>query len=388
MQADRLAAVGVLAAGLAHEINNPLAYALYNMETISDDIAQIASMPAAGQESSRPRVGYLADLRERLDAAIDGIRRVRDLVHDLETFSNVNSERLVPLELRPVVDSALRLSGAEIRHRARVVTEYGDTPPVLGDPSRLAQVFLNLVVNAAQAIPEGNQAENEIRVVLTSDGGDVVVRVHDTGHGMDAEQLRRAFDPFFTTKPVGIGSGLGLSVCHNVVTAHRGRIEADSTPGEGSCFTVRLPAAVEPSPEDNEPPSTSPAAGRSLRVLVVDDEPEVGKAVGRMLAAGSHQVTVLRSGVEAWRVLQEQTFDAIVCDLMMPNMSGMDLFEQLQKNASSLAEQVVFMTGGAFTERARRFVESVDNACLGKPFQAAELHRALARLGSPKHHTH
>ncbi len=383
VQADRLAGVGVLAAGLAHEINNPLAYALFNLESIAEDVAGVESLCTAGAEleSIRERLENLADFRERLEAAVDGMRRVRELVQDLETFSSVHSERLVPLELRQVIDSVLRLGNAECRHRARVVTHFQETPLVLGNPSRLAQVFLNLVVNAAQAIPEGRKAENEIRVVLSTDGEDVVVEVRDTGVGIPPEQLGRLFEPFFTTKPIGIGSGLGLSVCHNVVSAHGGSIEVESTPGQGSSFRVRLPASTRQGAQLVEEPPVSAAPQRRLRVLVVDDEPQVGKAVRRMLS-DSHQVTLSRSGDEARRILDEQVFDVVVCDLMMPNVSGMDLYDRLQRTRPEMAQRVVFMTGGAFTERARRFVERVDNVCLGKPFNVLELRRAVERLGS------
>ena len=383
VQADHLAGVGLLAEGLAHEINNPLAYALYNMESVTDDVARIESLCAAGAgvESIRKCLENLVDVRECLDAAVDGMRRVRELVQDLETFSSAHSERLVPLDLRQVIDSALRLSNAECRHRARVVTDFQDTPLVLGNPSRLAQVFLDLIVNAAHAIPEGRQADNEIRVVLSTDGEHVTVEVRDTGTGIPPEQLERVFAPFSTTKPIGVGSGLGLGVCHNVVSAHGGSIEVESTPGQGSSFKVRLPAATRESLRVVEEPPSSAGTGRRLRVLVVDDEPQVGKAVRRMLS-DLHQVTLSRSGDEARRMLEEQVFDVVVSDLMMPNVSGMDLFEQLQRTKPELARRVVFMTGGAFTERARRFVECTDNVCLGKPFNVLELRRAVERLGS------
>ena len=173
VQADRLASVGVLAAGIAHEINNPLAYAIYNLESLRQDLADLEAE---------------GDLRERLDAALEGMRRVREVVHDLETFSNVESDRQVPVDLRTVIDSALKLSSAEIRHRARVVTDYQETPLVRGSAPRLAQVFLNLIINAAQAIPEGHQSENEIRIVL----GHRRVPGHGRGAGHGAGHLRRA----------------------------------------------------------------------------------------------------------------------------------------------------------------------------------------------------
>ncbi len=386
LQADRLAGVGALAAGLAHEINNPLTYALYNMESMMDDLGGIEALCSAGEGDEhavvvrlRERLHQLEDFRERLEAAVEGIRRVRDLVHDLETFSSVHSDRLVQFELRPVLDSTLRLTGTECRHRARVVTEYQETPQVLGSPARLAQVFFNLVVNAAQSIPEGHQDENEIRVVLSSERRQVVVEVRDTGEGIPPEQLKRVFDPFFTTKPIGIGSGLGLSVCHNIVAAHGGSLEVESQPAQGSCFRVRLPASEERQDEVEAAPVSS-APGRRLRVLVVDDEPEVGKALRRMLSC-EHDVTVLRSGVQARSTLRQQTFDVIVCDLMMPNLSGMDLYDEISREEPELARRFVFMTGGAFTERARRFVERIGNICLGKPFKPDELRRAVARCG-------
>ncbi len=330
----------------------------------------------AAVRGDQGQLANVSDMRERLAVALEGVERVRDIVGDLETFSNIHSENLVPVDLRSLIESALRLGRAECRLRARVVTDYRDVPPVLGSPARLAQVFFNLVVNAAQAIPEGDRAGNEIRIVLFAKGADVVVEVHDSGRGIVPAHLGHVFEPFFTTRPVGLGSGLGLSVCHNVISAHRGSIDVTSTPGKGSCFSVRLPADVGRSIENPRGKPLPLAQGRVLDVLVVDDEPEVGRVVARMLA-GVHQVTVLRSSVEAEQVLATRPFDVVVCDVMMPDVSGAELFKRLTIARPELARRMVFMTGGTFTERARRFVEEVDNECLTKPFTMAELRRAV-----------
>ncbi len=239
---ERLASVGTLAAGVAHEINNPLAYVLANvafaMETIDG-----ATGPGAG-----PADGALAkampECRKALAEAQDGAGRVRDIVRDLKVFSRADPERRVPVDVNGAVAGALRIVGDELRHRARLVRDLRDVPPVLADESRLAQVFVNLLVNAAHAIPEGRPDENEIRIATRAgERGSVIVEVADTGRGIPPEQRPRIFDPFFTTRPIGVGTGLGLAVCHGIVTALGGDIEVDSEVGKGSRFRVVLRSA-------------------------------------------------------------------------------------------------------------------------------------------------
>lgn len=234
--ADRLSSLGTLSAGIAHEINNPVAYALAGARFLADAVAP--HLRAAPAEERREVEQALRDVR-------DGLERVRDIVRDLKAFSRGDDGPLGPVDLRAVLDAACGITASELRHRARV-RRAGDEGPVWvhGDEGKLAQVFVNLLVNAAQAIPEGRAAENEVRIAVAArPGGQVVVEVRDTGAGIAPEHLPRLFDPFFTTKPKGVGTGLGLSVCDSIVRAHGGAIEVESAPGRGAAFRVVLCAS-------------------------------------------------------------------------------------------------------------------------------------------------
>ncbi|HEX8824927.1 MAG TPA: ATP-binding protein [Archangium sp.] len=237
---ERMVSLGTLAAGVAHEINNPLSYMLSNLSFVDDELDALA---AAGEGLQGERG---QEVRDALKEAISGSARVRDIVRDLKSFSRgTDDEQRGPVDMRVVLDSCVNMAWSEIRHRARLVKDYGEVPFVLGNESRLGQLFLNLLVNAAQAIPHGNLQGNEIRLTLTSELGEVVVAVRDTGEGIAPENLGRLFDPFFTTKPVGVGTGLGLSICHGIVTAMGGRISVESERGRGTTFRVFLPTVRE-----------------------------------------------------------------------------------------------------------------------------------------------
>ncbi len=366
--ADRMASVGVLAAGVGHEINSPLAALIANVEVALQD-ARAAAVSLNQPEQLEEVIVELADARA-------AAARIRDIVKDLRLFAR-EREASGPIDVRVVLESSLRMAGNEIRHRATLIKELAPVPLVEANESRLGQVFLNLLVNAAQAIGEGHAQDNSIRVVTAvSPDGDVVIEVHDTGSGIEPADIGRVFTPFFTTKPFGIGTGLGLPICHRIVVALGGRIMVESRPGEGSAFKVYLP----PSPNQSTSPARSsrpaPASIRRGRVLVVDDDRMVTSAIRRSLR-GDHDVeTVSDPRVALDRLAAGERFDVILCDLMMPQMSGMELHAHLLEAAPEQAGRMVFLTGGAFTPSAREFLASVSNRCIDKPFDVMEL-RAL-----------
>jgi CheY-like chemotaxis protein len=265
----------------------------------------------------------------------------------------------------------------EIRHRARLVKNYGKTPPVEASEARLGQVFLNLVVNASQAIAEGRAEDNEIRVSTSTDScGRVVIEIADTGPGMSPEVLSRLFTPFFTTKPVGVGTGLGLSICHRIVTSLGGSIDVSSEVGKGSAFRITLPASRADTSDDVPVAANDVAARRRGRILVIDDEPMVAKTVQRALSA-EHEVVAISSASEALeRIRAGERFDVILCDLMMPQMTGMDLHGALLRVEREQAKRMIFLSGGAFTPRARAFLDTTSNQRIEKPFDVRHL-RAL-----------
>ncbi|WP_163867894.1 PAS domain S-box protein [Myxococcus eversor] len=369
MLAERMASVGTLAAGVAHEINNPLAYLTANLAFAREELT---NLPVSGVDPTLAEA--LADAQSALAEAQQGAERVRTIVRDLKTFSRVDSLEDAVVDVRRVLDSTLNLATTEIRHRARLVKFFEDVTPVRANESRLGQVFLNLLVNAAQAIPEGSPDRHEIRVsTRMGDGGRVMVEVSDTGVGIAAEHLPRLFDPFFTTKAPGVGTGLGLSICHNLVTALGGEIRVRSSPNRGSTFQVLLPAAERPREVPLPRPLDVPSAEKRGRLLVVDDEPLVCTALGRTLRP-HHDVTLATRAQDALeRIEAGEHYDVVFCDLMMPGMSGMDFYSTLMKRYPDQARRVVFLTGGAVTPQARAFLETVTSPHLEKPFAGREL---------------
>jgi CheY-like chemotaxis protein/anti-sigma regulatory factor (Ser/Thr protein kinase) len=243
---------------------------------------------------------------------------------------------------------------------------------------------LNLLLNAAHAIGDGNPAKDEIRVRTWADAENVFAEVQDTGGGVARQNLGRIFEPFFTTKPVGVGSGLGLSICRNIIAEFGGDIHVESELGAGARFVMRLPVRRGAS----EPPRTQMAAAQTPasvrgRILVVDDEPAIRSIVTRVLER-DHEVVTAASGDAAREILEnDPRFDVVICDLMMPGMTGMDLHEWLLTHRPALAERTVFISGGAFTERASEYVARVGNTRLDKPFDPATLKRVVSEMMSP-----
>ncbi len=239
IELDRMAAIGILAAGVGHEINNPLAYVIANLEFVTSELdVIIGELPRPAFERLAPRI---TDLRQALADTNHGAERVRAIVQDLRTFSRGDDKTVMAVDVRHILDSSLRIAAVQLRQSATIVKDYTDVPPVLGNESRLGQVFLNLLVNAAQALPEGAPDDNRIELQVRLEEGFVTVTIADTGSGIPADVLPRIFDPFFTTKPVGWGTGLGLGICRTTIEQLGGDIAVESTPGVGTRFIVRIP---------------------------------------------------------------------------------------------------------------------------------------------------
>jgi PAS domain S-box-containing protein len=367
LASERMASVGTLAAGVAHEINNPLACVLSNLEFARGALAK-----------AQPGTDLAKEIGAALSEAETAAERVRHIVQGLRTFSRVEDEARTDVDVQHAMDLALDMAAGQIRHRATLRRWYQQVPKVEANEARLARVFLDLVVNAAQSIPEGNANEHQILVATFVDRDRrVVVEIGDSGCGMTREVIDRVFDPFFTTKPVGVGTGLGLSVARNVVRSLGGEIHIDSMVGLGTVVRVVLPpitgAALRRTTTRPEP-----VTARRARVLVIDDEPLVCRAVVRLLG-GDHDVTTTTRGTEALESIRTGArYDAILCDLMMPELTGMDMFEALAREFPDQAAKMIFLTGGTFTERARAFVEARPHRVASKPFKLQQL-RALIR---------
>jgi signal transduction histidine kinase len=368
---DRMVSVGTLAAGVAHEINNPLAALMANVEFAIQELQRVVATAPPDLRAS------FTEVQEALHDAHESADRVRLIVRDVKVFSRPDEERRGPVRVHRVLESTSRMCWNEIRHRARLVKDFGPVGHVLGNEARLGQVFLNLMVNAAQAIPEGAADSNEIRVATWMNQGSVVIEVRDTGSGISPELLGRIFDPFFTTKPIGTGTGLGLAICQRIIAAMGGSIVVESRLGQGTSFKVMLPEIPAPVQDEDLQPVVVPLSAERARILVIDDESSVVSVVQRILS-DRHDITGVTSGKEALALIDAgQTFDVLLCDVMMPEMTGMDVHEALRAKHPALAERMVFMSGGVFTQRARLFLDDAANRVIDKPFDVAALRLAL-----------
>ncbi|MEP6862815.1 MAG: PAS domain S-box protein [Deltaproteobacteria bacterium] len=372
--ADRMLSVGTLAAGVAHEINNPLAYVVANLQILASELPKVLY----GEGESR---FSREELESVLNDAQEGAQRVSAIVRDLRALARSEDNANTPVDVLHVLASSIKMTHNEIRHRARIVQSYAEVPPVIANASRLGQVFLNLLVNAAHAIEDGHADANEVRIRVRADDARVYVEIEDTGVGIPASVLPRIFDPFFTTKPAGVGVGLGLSICDRIVEAFGGTISVTSKLGFGSTFRVALPIAskVSLAVAEEHPMPTQPRS----RILMIDDEPAVGRSI-RLLLAPDHEVINATRALDGLARLDAgEHFDLILCDVMMPEMSGIELYEQLELRYPAYVQRIVFMTGGAFTSQARDALEKLGAPRLEKPFSEAALRRAIAIVSPP-----
>jgi PAS domain S-box-containing protein len=381
--AQRLQSIGTLAAGMAHEINNPLTYVTGNIE-ICREWLQSASVqlrrhidaPVDARLCERVLQG-LIELEEPLRDATEGAERVRRLVLDIKRMAHTDDTPRAPRDLVGVVETAIKMTAHAVRHAAVLRTNLAKIALVDGAEGPLIQVFTNLLLNAADAIGVGRAEANEITVTsFTDDSGWACVEVRDTGPGVRPEVLPQIFDPFFTTKRVGSGMGLGLSTSHSIVTSFGGRLTVESPSGSGAVFRVSFPPAAAAATQ-SAPPSQPTLSSRRGKILVIDDESSVAIAIGRMLR-DHHDVTVLTDGREALSMIAAgSSYDLIFCDLMMPNLSGVEVYDLVAATNATQASKIVFMTGGAFTGASQDFLDRIGGVHITKPF-TAETIRAIA----------
>jgi signal transduction histidine kinase len=380
--AERLASLGRVAAGVGHEINNPLAFVTMNVHL---SLERLKAMLAQGGERSEAidPVGHgdLGTLAHMLTDAEVGLERIRQTVQNLQSLTRRAEKEHRDVNVDELIGQSVAMAWNQIVHRARFVDRRGGVPPVRGDGVALGQVFLNLILNAAQAIPEGKAESNHIGIASFVARGRVVVEISDSGSGIQRGDLPRIFEPFFTTKPVGAGTGLGLSICRQTVIDHGGELQVESEPGRGTLVRVSLPVPTrvdrQQAPAEAAPPemaATTPRppseAGpvRRGRVLLIDDEALIGRVVQAALRRDA-DVLWFAHGQEAIAALEAgQTFDLILCDLAMPDIGGPDIFRMIEERWPAQARRVVFMTGGAFTPTLQAFVATTTQPVLAKPF--------------------
>lgn len=372
---ERLAALGTLAGGVAHELNNPLTYLSLNLSSARRALAGVGEAP------EDERASRLRRAERALEIAEEGVSRVTASVRDLSLFARAPSQEREPLDVREAMDAAISITWNEIRHRARLRKVYADVRRVEANPGELRQVFAHLLLNAAGAIPESAAEHHEISISIeTSADGRVVVLVSDTGRGIPEDLVARVFEPFFRLDGEDGKRGLGLAMCRGIVQGLSGTITLESPrPGLEGGTQVVLTFPIH-DPTSRIPSSSTMRAARGVataRALLVDDEPLVGDAVRRALTP-EIEVVLATSGRQAIDlILSDQAFDAIVCDLMMPDIGGMDVYEAIRRARPGLVERFLFMTGGAFTPKAARFLSQMGTPVLEKPIAVEALREAI-----------
>ncbi len=388
IQNDRVMAMGTLAASVAHEINNPLTYVLVESEAANRELEALEQLVGSTPAAASPDVrASLARLREHLAPIRTGTGRIAAITRDLKSFSRADDRTQEPVNLRAVVESVLKLVAKEVEARACLTLDLRDTAPVIGNEARLSQVVLNLIVNAYQAVPPGAPGRHRVKVVTRTEDGRVLVEVSDSGSGVPPADRERIFEPFFTTKAIGVGTGLGLFVCRNVVRGFSGEVEVHDAPGGGALFRVVLPAArVESAGPPPPAPATLPAPG-GAHVVLIEDDRMVARAFTMRLREVGYRVTVFydaRSGIDGLLGMPDQDVDLVFCDLMMTGLTGMDVAAELGAGAPAKAAKLVLMTGGAFSADAGEFVARFEDRIVDKPFDiVSETQRRLgARLQS------
>jgi PAS domain S-box-containing protein len=371
LRQERLVAAGTLASGVGHEINNPLSFVATNLEFALDELRSIASVHG---EVAHPLEEVLLALSE----AKDGAHRIRKIVRGLQSFAH-HQAPTAPTSVQAAIDSGAEMAMHELRHKARLEVHTETVPQVLADEGGLTHVITNLLVNAAQAFEAHDPTTNvvELHTRLGEDGR-VTISVSDNGPGIPADVFPRIFDPFFTTKPVGHGSGLGLSLCHTIVSSIGGEIRCESVVGKGTTFVILLPPAAVAARASEQPRSGTTPIARG-RILLIDDEATLLRAITRLLRP-THEVNAITDPREALTLLLDPrtSYDVIFCDLMMPHVTGMDLFRIVSEQRPELAERFVFMTAGAISDATRSFLAASQNPRVDKPFSSQTL-RALAQ---------
>jgi PAS domain S-box-containing protein len=370
VHADRLAAIGTLAAGVAHEINNPLTYVQLSLQLIE---ASLKSIPGAS-----------AVVEELLHDATQGVERVAEITRALRAFARPSNGATGPTDAVAAVDAALRMVDNDLRHRARLVRTVSEVPPVTANAPRLEQVVVNLLLNAIQSL-RGREGDTITVDVSPRSPNEVAISVRDTGCGMSGAIRARIFDPFFTTKPVGDGMGLGLSVSRTLIDSIGGKILVDSTEDVGTTMTLVLPAHSAERTRAGSPvtarANVAATGAPRRRILLVDDEQLVRTLLADLLAP-HHDVASVDSGPAALSALEHDAFDVVLCDVMMPTMTGVDVYRHVAATWPGLEQRFIFITGGAFTVELENFLARSGNPVLSKPFQLQAVLGAIAAVRS------
>ena len=360
--ASRLASVGELAAGVAHEINNPLTGVIGYAQLLME------------------REDLPADIRQDLATINEGAQRVAGIIQRLLTFARQTKPEHKLVNVNQLIENTLALRDYHLRvNNIEVITRLDPhLPETAADPGQLQQVFLNIIVNAET---EMKLAHGRGRLTITTERTDNTIKIcfQDDGPGIRPEIKDRIFDPFFTTREIGQGTGLGLSLCYGIVVEHKGRIYAESEPGKGATFIVELPVVTAVEAQPAQPIAEQPEKPRRAKILVVDDEPVIREFVARVLADEGYEVDVVANGRDALERIESRRYSLILLDIKIPGISGVELYRRIQEIAKSLARRVVFITGDILSAETERFLAQARVACLEKPFDAEQLKEEVQR---------
>ena len=395
VQSDRFATVGQLASGVAHEINNPVAYVMANLDFVLTQLTALKSLRRDIPEADARDAlwvwwqtisgqGDFVEIDRALVEARQGACQIRDIVSDMRTIARTDTGQEELFDLNRAIRSAERLATASIRGVAELKLDLASDTWVVGNVGQLSQVFLSLLVNAAQAIPPGRGTTAKIVVTTRREGNRIVASVTDTGVGIPAEVQARVFSPFFTTRSDSRGTGLGLSISRDTIKRHGGEISFRSEVGVGTTFTMSLPLAKGAQSEGEAAvpapiPSVEKANEGRHRVLFVDDEENLRKSYQRYFG-DRYDVVLAPDGGQALEILADGgNFDLVVCDLVMPGMSGMELFRLACERFPAVQSRFVFVTGGVGQIEVQQFLATVKNPTFEKPFRFEEIDELLAR---------
>jgi signal transduction histidine kinase/ActR/RegA family two-component response regulator len=360
MQSEKMALMGQVVAGIAHELNNPLTIVIGNV--------QLMMM----REMNEKNLQSLTRIR-------DGSERASKIVKNLLTFARQERPERKPTDVNAILRKALELRAYELNvSNIEVGTELSpDVTETMADPHQLQQVFLNLIVNAEHAMIESH-GKGVLRISTRLDNGRILIFFTDDGPGIPHENLRRIFEPFFTTKPVGKGTGLGLSICQGIIGEHGGHIDVESTAGRGATFIIELPVQKWIPRADAAPPAPRTSGGSRKRILVVEDEAQIRQLLEDVLRGAGHNVETAANGRIALDILDHQKYDLIISDVKMPEISGPDFYAALKRKGAALEQRLVFITGDLMNPETLQFIESTGRAWLGKPFDIEAITRTIS----------
>ncbi len=359
---SRLASVGEMAAGIAHEINNPLTGVIGFAHLLSKrDIPE--------------------DMRDDVEIISESAKRVSDIVKRMLTFARPQKGRRECIDIKQLVETTLALRAYELETNNIEVTTMldPDLPLTLADGGQLQQVFLNMIINAETEMKLAH-GRGKLSVKAEKTGNTILISFKDDGPGITEENMAKLFNPFFTTREVGQGTGLGLSVCHGIIKEHNGQIYAESELGKGATFIVELPIVVEEKQLGLAELAAEEAEGPKGKILVVDDEPTVREFLTKLLAGKGHEVDSVGSASDALTMIKSERYGVILLDIKMPGMSGNELYQRVQKIAKSLAKRIVFVTGDVMGIDTMDFLAKAGAHYISKPIDVEELMKTINEI--------